>query len=169
MTNLETFRASARTVSVATFAAAFGQDAAECLPSNATAVRVYPGDHWIVQVGPRMASEHYKHWLLILERDEHDTRDGHLTLADLEEILHRWTLDECGQPEAAPTLAGIDAITLKAMTRVDGSQYEVARIWIGGIPFSADLNPHVETITRRFAAENGLTVDDLRRPAPVAN
>jgi hypothetical protein len=56
-----------------------------------------------------------------------------------------------------------DKISFATNERQDGSTYDVARLWIGGVLFSADLMPHVETITRRIAAEAGLEIIDNRR------
>lgn len=56
----------------------------------------------------------------------------------------------------------IEAVLFKTQERANGTSYEVARIWMGGVPFSADLSPHVERIARRLAAEAGVDVGDHR-------
>ena len=61
----------------------------------------------------------------------------------------------------------VDAIQLRTQERSDGVSYDVARLWVGGVPFSADLSPDVERTTRRLAAELDLDVDDLRQADPA--
>lgn len=103
---LDQFRATGRTVSLADFASIMGQDEADCLPGDATAVRLYDGNCWIVQVGPRMCSEHYKDWQLILETEEYHTLHDGKTLADLEAILFH---SQDATPEAAFAAAEAEA------------------------------------------------------------
>lgn len=44
--------------------------------------------------------------------------------------------------------------------------WDAVRIWIAGVPFSADLTPQVERIARRIAADEAIDIIDARRPAP---
>jgi hypothetical protein len=59
----------------------------------------------------------------------------------------------------------IDQIRLVTTTAADGREYDVARIWIGGIPFSADLTPHVERVVQRIAKAQGVHPIDARASA----
>ena len=56
----------------------------------------------------------------------------------------------------------IDAIHLRTIERSDHRRYEIARLWIGGVPFSADLTPGVETTLRRIAETGSIELSDLR-------
>ncbi len=62
----------------------------------------------------------------------------------------------------------IDQIHFSTSQRRDGAEYDTARVWIGGIPFSADLMPGVEATTRRIAAEMNIQILDTRSAAPSA-
>lgn len=56
----------------------------------------------------------------------------------------------------------IDAISIKTVQRGDNRIYDVARLWVGGVPFSADLTASVEATTRRIAAAAGIEITDHR-------
>lgn len=60
----------------------------------------------------------------------------------------------------------IDQIGFKTEQANDGREYDVVRLWIGGVPFSAHLQPQVERIARRIAQETGLEIIDARKPKP---
>lgn len=64
-----------------------------------------------------------------------------------------------------PNPAHIDQIRFMDARRQDGSHYQLARVWIAGLPLQIDLNPHVERIMQRIATQAGLTVIDCRAPA----
>lgn len=80
---LEEYRATVARMSLIDYEGKFGGDVIELLPDDAIAIRVYGEGCWIAEL------EGGNFWLL-LETDEHDTRDGHLTLRDLEELLFEW-------------------------------------------------------------------------------
>lgn len=59
-------------------------------------------------------------------------------------------------------MARIDQIRFVTQQRKDGTEYDVARVWIAGIPFSADLMPQVERIATRLAADHDIPLIDAR-------
>ena len=63
----------------------------------------------------------------------------------------------------------IDAVRFSSAVSATGSHYEKATIWIGGLPFSVDLTPHVEKVVKRIALKCGIEITDARRltPTPV--
>lgn len=63
-------------------------------------------------------------------------------------------------------MARIDQITIKRNLSPNGREFDQVRLWIAGIPFSADLPEGAEIterIIRRIAAAEGLEVLDHRR------
>lgn len=63
-------------------------------------------------------------------------------------------------------MARIDQITIKRNQSLNGREFDQVRLWIAGIPFSADLPEGAditERIIRRIAAAEGLEILDHRR------
>lgn len=56
----------------------------------------------------------------------------------------------------------IDQIRIDRRTNGNGREHERVRIWIAGVPFSADNSAHVERVVRRFATVNNIEITDLR-------
>ena len=61
-------------------------------------------------------------------------------------------------------MSGITGIHLKTQQTAAGKNYEVARLWIGGMYFSADLGSR-ESLIRRIATELGVEITDSRKPS----
>jgi hypothetical protein len=61
-------------------------------------------------------------------------------------------------------MSGITGIQFKTQQTASGKEYDVARLWIAGVPFSAHLCPQVERIVRRIASELDVDVLDFRKP-----
>lgn len=59
-------------------------------------------------------------------------------------------------------MARIDQIRFVTDQGDNHRTYDRVRLWIGGVPFSADLMPHTERMARRIAAEEGLEIIDAR-------
>jgi hypothetical protein len=57
----------------------------------------------------------------------------------------------------------IDQIRLCTEQTASGKEYDVARLWIASVPFSAYLTPQVERIVRRMAAEWDIDLIDVRK------
>lgn len=56
----------------------------------------------------------------------------------------------------------IDQIRFTTQQTKDGREYDVVRVWIAGIPFTADLTPQVERAANRIAQETGQHIFDAR-------
>lgn len=59
----------------------------------------------------------------------------------------------------------IDQIRIDSRINEKGKRYESIRLWVVGIPFSADNSKYVEKVIRRFSKEIGLDVLDYRPEA----
>lgn len=59
-------------------------------------------------------------------------------------------------------MARIDQIRFATQQTTDGRPYDVVRLWVGGIPFTADLTPQTEVVARRIADETGQHIFDAR-------
>jgi hypothetical protein len=57
----------------------------------------------------------------------------------------------------------IDAVRFSSAVSVTGRHYEKATIWIGGLPFSVDITPHVERVVKRIALKCDIEIIDARR------
>lgn len=120
-TALAAFRAEVTITTVAGFEATHGADVLEGI-EGVDSVLVYPGGAWIANMGDPFNRHHY----LILERDEHTTADGHLTLRDLEELLFDWAQEEAAfaaaeaeaqWPDSDPIGTADDDTALHALAR----------------------------------------------------
>lgn len=60
----------------------------------------------------------------------------------------------------------IDQIRFVRQQSKNNEHQDVARLWIGGVPFSADLTPDVERVVRRIGREAEIDIFDAR-PADV--
>lgn len=58
----------------------------------------------------------------------------------------------------------IDAVKIGTSQNQAGKEFERVTLWVGGVPFSADLTPHVERIARRIASDIGVEIQDRRPP-----
>lgn len=61
----------------------------------------------------------------------------------------------------------IDQIELRSVHRGNnGQSVDVIRVWIGGVPFSADLGSYSEAIAQRVASRAEVPLMD-HRPTPA--
>lgn len=97
--SLKQFSATARTMTLDEYEAAYGVDheveegggtAREIVPT-ADLLRVYPGGTWIARMGERVTGRDPHNWYLTLGETEYDTFRSGQTLAELEAILWDWT------------------------------------------------------------------------------
>lgn len=58
----------------------------------------------------------------------------------------------------------ITSITIRTHRNANGRQFDQVRVWVAGMPFSADLtDERMERVVRRIAKEAGVEVDDYRK------